>query len=141
MELNGDGTVFLGVKRMGLWLGRFLSGVAIAFLLFDAGIKLVPIPQVTTTMEALGYGNGVDLARGLGVLTLLCTALYAVPRTAPIGAVLLTGLLGGAIASQLRVGAPIFSHLLFGAYLGILVWVGLYLRDPRVRQAVRPRAS
>jgi len=79
----------------------------------------------------LGYS--ANLARGLGLLTLAIAILYAVPRTAFLGAVLLTGLLGGAMATHLRVGSPVFTHLLFGLYLGLLAWAGLFLRDPQVR--------
>ena len=75
----------------------------------------------------------MGFARGLGLLGLVCTALYAWPRTAVLGAILLTAYLGGAVATQLRVGSPIFSHLLFGVYLGLIAWAGLYLRDARLR--------
>ena len=120
-----------GVGRGALWTGRVMSGLVTAFLLFDGAIKLVPLPVVGETLEALGFPAG--LARGLGVLTLACAALYALPRTALLGAILLTGLLGGAMATHLRVGSPVFSHLLFGLYLGLVAWGGLYLRDPRLR--------
>lgn len=113
--------------------GRVLSGLAILFLLFDGAIKLVPIAAVTESMQQLGYSDSVELARGLGILTVACTLLYALPRTAIPGAILLTGLLGGAIATHLRAGSPVFSHLLFGVYLGALVWIGLYLRSERLR--------
>ena len=104
------------------WTGLVMSGLVIAFLLLDGVIKLVPIAAVTP-----------PLAPGLGVLTLVCTLLYAVPRTSVLGAILLTGLFGGAMATHLRVGSPLLSHLLFGLYLGLLVWGGLYLRDARLR--------
>ena len=116
------------------WAGLVMSGLAIAFLLFDATIKLVPMTIVTETMTALGYPPGLE--RGLGVLILVCVLLYAVPRTAVLGAILLTGLFGGAMATHLRVGSPLFSHLLFGLYLGLLVWGGLYLRDARLRALI-----
>jgi hypothetical protein len=116
------------------WTGLVMSGLAIAFLLFDAAIKLVPIAPVIETMAALGYPPGLE--RGLGILVLVCTLLYAMPRTAALGAVLLTGLFGGAMATHLRVGSPLFSHLLFGVYLGLLVWGGLYLRDARLRTLI-----
>lgn len=109
--------------------GRVLSGLAILFLLFDGAIKLVPIAAVTESMQQLGYSDSVELARGLGILTVACTLLYALPRTAIPGAILL----GGAIATHLRAGSPVFSHLLFGVYLGALVWIGLYLRSERLR--------
>ena len=115
------------------WTGRAMSGLVIAFLLLDGAIKLVPIAPVTETMVQLGYSDSAGLARGLGVLTLLCTILYAVPRTSVLGAILLTGYLGGAIATHLRVDSPVFTHLLFGLYLGLMAWGGLYLRDARLR--------
>ncbi len=122
-----------------IWTGRILSGLVLAFLLFDGAIKLVPIAPVTESMAQLGYPAGLE--RGLGALTLLCAGLYAAPRTSVLGAILLTGLLGGAIATHLRVGSPIFSHLLFGAYLGLLAWGGLLLRDPRLRTLLPLRRS
>ena len=121
------------ISSAAIWAGRIMSGLVIAFLLFDGAVKLVPIAPVTETMEQLGYPVSATLARGLGVLTLVCTVLYLVPQTSVLGAILLTGYLGGAIATHLRVGSPIFSHLLFGLYLGLMVWGGLYLRDPWLR--------
>jgi DoxX-like family len=123
-------------SRTALWTGRVLSGIAVLFLLFDGAIKLVPIQPVTDSLRELGYPATDSFARFLGVVTLLCTALYAWPRTALLGAVLLTAIMGGAIASHLRLGDPLFSHTLFGVYLGLLFWVGLWLRDERVRRAM-----
>jgi len=114
-----------------VWTGRILSGLVILFLLLDGATKLVPLDVVVETSEQLGIP--ASLARTLGVLTIACTVLYAIPRTAVLGAILLTGYLGGAIAIHLRVGSPIFTHLLFGLYLGLMVWGGLYLRDERLR--------
>ena len=114
-------------------VGRVISGLAILFMIFDGVIKLPPIAEVITTLQQLGYPATPAFARGLGVLSLLCTLLYAIPRTSVIGAILLTGLLGGAIATHLRAQSPIFSHLLFGVYVGAMVWGGLYLRNPRLR--------
>jgi hypothetical protein len=116
-----------------LWTGRALSALAALFLVFDAIIKLIPIAAVGEAMQQLGYSNSVALARGLGVVTLVCVALYLSPRTSVVGAILLTGLFGGAMASHLRVGNPLFTHFLFGAYLGVMVWGGLWLRDARLR--------
>lgn len=116
--------------------GRFLSGLVILFLVFDGAIKLVPLQVVTETMAALGYPADAGLARLLGVLTLLCTLLYAIPRTSILGAILLTGYLGGAMATHLRVGSPLFTHLFFGFYLGVIAWGGLWLRDPRLRSLI-----
>jgi hypothetical protein len=116
------------------WTGRVLSGLVILFLLFDGAIKLVPIQPVTDSLRKLGYPATDSFARFLGVVTLVCVALYAWPRTAALGAVLLTGLMGGAIASHLRLGDPLFTHTLFGVYLGLLLWLGLWLRDEQVRR-------
>lgn len=114
-----------------LWTGRVLSGLVVLFLLFDGGIKLIPLDVVLTTSQELGIPT--HLARTLGVLTLACTLLYAWPRTAVLGAILLTGYLGGAIYVHVRAGSPLFSHTLFGAYLGLIAWGGLWLRDERLR--------
>ncbi|WP_407181693.1 DoxX family protein [Bradyrhizobium sp. STM 3562] len=117
-----------------MWLGRLLSGSAILFLLFDGAIKLLPLSVVTDTMDRIGYGSSETLARTLGAITMICTVLYAVPPTSFVGAILLTGYLGGAIASHLRIGSPLFTHILFGLYLGLMVWGGLWLRDEKLRQ-------
>lgn len=121
------------VSKPALWLGRILSGLAILFLLLDGAIKLVPWPVVTETMDRIGYGSSETLARTLGVITVACTVLYAIPSTSMLGAILLTGYLGGAMASHLRIGSPLFSHTLFGLYLGLMVWGGLWLRDNGLR--------
>ena len=119
------------------WLGRVLSGLVILFLLFDGAIKLVPWPAVTETMDRIGCGSSEALARSLGVITVACTILYAIPPTSILGAILLTGYLGGAMASHLRICSPLFTHILFGFYLGLMVWGGLWLRD-RKWQALMP---
>jgi hypothetical protein len=121
------------VSKPAIWIGRVLSGLVILFLLVDGAIKLVPWPVVTETMDRIGYGSSEALARSLGVITLVCTILYAIPPTSILGAVLLTGYLGGAMASHLRIGSPLFTHTLFGLYLGLLVWGGLWLRDRTLR--------
>lgn len=121
------------VSGVALLTGRALSGLVVLFLVFDGAIKLVPIQPVTDTLMQLGYPGDASMARGLGVLTLACAALYAWPRTSVLGAILVTGLLGGAMATHLRVGSPLFSHLLFGFYLGVAAWGGLYLRSSRLR--------
>jgi DoxX-like family len=119
------------------WAGWVLSGLFIAFMLLDAAMKLVPFQVVIDTSAELGLPTSVNFARGLGITALICTLLYAIPRTAILGAILLTAYLGGAVATQLRVGSPIFSHILFGVYLGLFMWGGLYLRDGRL-QAMLP---
>jgi DoxX-like family len=117
-------------------LGRILSGLVIVFLLFDAAIKLVPLAVVTETMDRMGYGSGENLARSLGLITIVCTVLYSVPPTSILGAILLTGYLGGAIASHVRIGSPLFTHTLFGLYLGLMVWGGLWLRDKNLQSLI-----
>lgn len=117
-----------------LWIGRIMSGLVVAFMLLDGAMKLVPLDVVVTTSEQMGIPG--SLARTLGIIGLICTVLYAVPRTSVLGAILLTGYLGGAIASHLRLGDPIFTHTLFGLYLGLLAWGGLYLRDARLRALI-----
>ncbi|MGX5843230.1 DoxX family protein [Mesorhizobium sp. ArgA1] len=124
------------VSSGALWTGRVLSGLIILFMIFDGVIKLPPLEIVTQTMVPLGWPADVNVARMLGIIGLVSTALYALPRTSVLGAILLTGYLGGAIATHMRVGSPLFSHTLFGVYLGIILWGGLYLRDPRVRALI-----
>lgn len=116
--------------------GYTMSGLVIAFMLLDGGMKLVPLDVVIKSTAELGYPPSVALARGLGVIGLLCTALYAFPRTATLGAILLTAYMGGAVATHVRVGNPLFSHVLFGVYLAILLWGGLFLRDARIRALI-----
>ena len=118
-----------------LWTGRVMSGLLVAFMLMDSIIKLILIQPVIDTMTQMGLP--VAMARPIGVIELAATFLYAVPRTSVLGAILLTGVFGGAIASHWRLDSPLFSHILFGVYLGLLAWGGLWLRDPRVR-AVMP---
>ena len=129
-----DTAVLAPTATRAKWAGWIMSGLFIAFMIFDGGIKLVPLQIVTDTSALLGLPTSIAFARGLGILALVCTALYAFPLTAILGAILMTGYLGGAIATQLRIGAPLFSHLMFGVYLGLLMWGGLWIRDQRVRK-------
>ena len=124
------------VSKPARWTGRVLSGLVIVFLLFDGAIKLVPRPVVTETMDKMGYGSSETLARSLGIITIVCTVLYSVPPTSILGAILLTGYLGGAMASHVRIGSPLFTHTMFGLYLGLMVWGGLWLRDPGLRNLI-----
>ncbi len=117
--------------RKALWAGRILSGLGIAFLVFDAAMKLARVPEATEGTAQLGWPVGALF--GLGVLQAVLVALYLVPRTAAFGALLWAGYLGGAIATHVRVGNPLFSHVLFPAYVAALLWLGLWLRDARVR--------
>jgi hypothetical protein len=113
------------------------SGIVILFLLLDGSIKLVPIQPVIDTVATLGWLTDNATLRGLGLLLIGATLLYAWPRFALVGAILLTAYLGGAVATHARIGSPLFSHTLFGAYVGVLVWFGLWLRDARLRALLR----
>jgi DoxX-like protein len=114
-----------------IWTGRFLSGLAIAFLLLDGVMKLFNPAPVVESMVRLGYP--VSMSLEIGIVLLACVALYTIPRTSFLGAVLLTGYLGGAVATHARVGDPMLSHTLFPTYFAALVWVGLFLRDQKLR--------
>lgn len=119
-----------------VWAGRILSGLPAAFLTFDAGIKLANIDPVVESCVQLGFRP--DVGPTLGVIESVCLALYLLPRTAPLGAMLLTGFLGGAVAIHLRLADPLFSHTLFPMYVGAMLWAGLFLRDARVRALLAP---
>lgn len=112
-----------------LWTGRVLTGLSALFLLFDAIGKLVMPPQVTEACTRLGFP--LALIPSIGVLLLVCTAVYALPRTTILGAVLLTGFLGGAVAIQMRAGSPLFETV-FPVLFGVLVWAGILLRERRL---------
>ena len=128
------GSQTYGPAKWRKWIGRSISGFMIAFLLFDGIAKLVLERHVIEATAQIGYS--LDVIRPLGVICLACTLLYAIPRTSVLGAILLTGYLGGAIASKVRIEDPMFSSVLFGVYFGILVWLGLFLRDERVRSLI-----
>jgi len=119
------------ISKKRIWAGRTLSAVAVLFLLFDSVIKLMVIGPVVDAFAQLGIP--LALARGIGILELGCVVVYLIPRLAIPGAILLTGFLGGAIVTHLRVGDPLFSHVLFPIYVGALIWGGLYLRDERLK--------
>ena len=119
-----------------LAIGWALSGLVILFLAMDAGGKLIAPAAMIAYSPPLGIPPDVGLYRELGLILALGTILYAVPRTAVLGAILLTGYLGGAVAMHFRVGSPLFSHTMFGVYLGVIAWGGLWFRDPRVRALI-----
>ncbi len=119
------------VSKGALWTGRVLTALVVVFLLFDGIIKFMMIQPVVDTFAQMGYP--VKHAYLIGFIDVACAILLAIPRTATLGAVLLTGLLGGAISTHVRIDSPLFSHTLFGVYLGLMAWAGLYLREPRVR--------
>ena len=121
-------------SRRQLWIGRILSGAGAAFMLFDATIHIMKPSPVVAGFASLGFPLGTAVP--LGTIELICIALYLIPRTSVFGAILLTGYLGGAIAAQLRVGAPLFSTTLFPIYVALFLWGGLYFRDERVRALI-----
>jgi len=114
-----------GSNKM-LWIGWVVSGIPVLMLLFSAIMKLMRPPAVLEGFAHLGYPE--SLAVGLGIFELTCTIVYLIPRTAILGAILLTGYLGGAVTTHLRIGEPYFAPIL----LGVLVWAGIYLRDRRL---------
>jgi hypothetical protein len=133
------GTSHAGSRRQ-LWAGRVFSSLAVLFLVFDSIGKLLQVQPVIDGTIQLGYPR--DIVFSLGVILLSCVVTYVIPRTSVLGALLLTGYLGGAIATHVRVANPLFSHVLFPTYVAALLWGGLILRDPRLR-AILPirRAS
>jgi hypothetical protein len=114
-----------------LWTGRVVSGLTVLFLLVDGIMKVMKAPVAVQGSIQLGYPESV--VAGIGVVLLVCTLLYVIPRTSILGAILLTGYLGGAIATHVRVADPLFTHVLFPVYVGVMVWGGLFLRDNRLR--------
>lgn len=119
-----------------LWTGRVLSGLVILFFLMDAAMKIPPVQPVVDTMGQLGWPTDAGTARILAALMLGSVALYAWRPTSVLGAVLMTAYLGGAVATHARMGSPLLSHTLFGVYVGIIAWAGLWLREPRLRALV-----
>jgi DoxX-like family len=125
------------VSKSSLWAGRIIGGLPALFLLVDGVMKLVkPAPVVEATVR-LGYPESVIL--GLGIVLLACTILYLIPSTSVLGAILLTGYLGGAVATHVRVGESLFS-IIFPIIFGSLIWLGLYLREARLRSLVPLRS-
>jgi hypothetical protein len=110
-----------------LWIGRVLTALCVLFLLFDGITKVLKVTPVMEACERLGYA--ANLVPGIGLLLLTCTLLYVIPRTSILGAILLTGYLGGGTTTLVRVGEPFY----FPVLMGVLIWVGLYLRDERLR--------
>jgi len=130
-SLAGSGPMISNPQR---WIGRVMSALASLFLLFDGIMKLVKPPVVVQSTLQLGYPESAIL--GIGLTLLVCTLLYIVPRSSIVGAVLLTGYLGGAVASNIRAGTPVFN-VVFPMIMGALLWGGLWFRDLRVRNLVR----
>ncbi|MFL5576367.1 MAG: DoxX family protein [Gemmatimonadaceae bacterium] len=123
-------------SRATLWAGRILTGIAVLFLAFDAAIKLLLSKQAVEGTLLLGYQpHHLPI---IGTIAAGCLVLYVIPRTAPLGAILWTGYLGGAVATHLRLDNPLFTHILSPIYVAAFIWGGLYLRDDRVRALLRP---
>jgi hypothetical protein len=118
--------------------GRVISGIITALLFVDGAFKLFPVKEVIEGSAQLGYP--IETMMPIGITLLACVLLYAIPRTSVFGALLLTGYLGGAIATHVRVQNPLFSHILFPTYVAVMVWGGLYLRNPKLRALVSTRS-
>jgi hypothetical protein len=129
MDTPIDGLINSKVQRLIGWIFTVLIS---ALLGFSSVIKLVAVPEVRQTLSGLGWPAHLDFT--VGVIELICLALFLLPRTAVLGAVLETALLGATVALKLRVGDPMITHVLFGVYMGFFVWGALYFREPRVRQ-------
>lgn len=135
LAARGIGPAAWRPSRRAVVAGRIVSGVGALFMAFDAGMKLLQAAPAIEATAQLGYPTSVVL--WLGVVQLVCLALYLIPRTAVLGAVLWTGYLGGAVATHVRVESSLFGHILFPLYVAALLWGGLWLRDLRVRRLLR----
>jgi hypothetical protein len=122
------------ISRSRLWTGRIIAGIISAFMLFDAAIKFINPVQVREAFARTGWP--VHLSPVLGAILLASTILWVVPRTSILGAILLTGYLGGAVAANLRLENPLFTNTLFPVYFGVLLWGSLWLRDPRIKALI-----
>ena len=126
------------VSKGALWTSRIITALVVLFLLFDGIAKVMRVRAVLDASAQLGLSENLIVA--IGTTLLVCTVLYLIPQTSILGAILLTGYLGGAVCIQLRVGNPLFSQTLFPVYFGVLVWLGLYLRDRRLRALIPLRS-
>lgn len=125
--------VHVSTSKAALWSGRVISGIVILFSIFDGVTKVIKEPHVVAASADLGYSlNSIVL---IGGLLLFCTLLYAIPRTAVLGALLMTGYLGGAVASNIRVGHPLFQCI-FPLLFAALAWAGIFVRDARLREMI-----
>ena len=128
------GAAPISTRKAMRWTGYVLTGLSAAFLAMDAAIKLVPLEVVNQTMDRMGLPR--DMAQPIGIIELAALILYLIPRTATLGAILFTAVMGGAIASHMRIDDPLFSHTLFGVYLGAMIWGGIWFRDARLRSLI-----
>lgn len=122
------------ISKSKLWTSYILSGIAVLFMIFDTGIKVIRESHAVEGTIQLGYPDSAVVT--LGIIEAVCLALYLIPRTSIFGMILMTGYLGGAVATHVRLGNPLFSHILFSVYIAILLWGGLYLREPRLRELI-----
>jgi hypothetical protein len=136
-EIMQTGTQTVTVSKKKLWAGRIISGLVVLFLLFDGVAKLMKAAPVLEACTRLGIPQ--NLVVGIGTVLLACVAVYVIPHTSVLGAILLTGYLGGAVATQLRAGSPLFDTL-FPVIFGVLIWAGIFLRDNRLRTFVPLRS-
>lgn len=127
-------TIFAPLSKKMLWVGYLMSALPVLMLLFSASMKLLQLPAAMEGFAHLGYPDYVALP--LGIVELTCAILYVIPNTSVLGAILLTGYLGGATATHVRVGEPFFAAVV----LGMMVWGGLYLRDERLRTLIPLRS-
>ena len=127
-------TVLAPVTKTRRIAGAVLTAIVALFLTFDTVLKVLKLAPAIDGTTALGYP--ADRVFPIGVIELVCLVLYLIPRTAVLGAILLTGYLGGAIATHVRIGSPLLSHTLFPIYVAVMIWGGLFLREPRLRDLV-----
>ncbi len=128
----------VSLSKGSIWAGRILSILVILFMVFDSVLKFFKPAPVVDAFAKLGLPMGLCIP--IATIALVCTLLYAIPQTSILGAILLTGYLGGAVVTHVRVGDPLFSHVLFPTYVGALLWLGLYLRDNRLRSLLPLRS-
>ena len=127
------------LSKTSLWAGRIISALVVLFMVFDGAIKVLRLPPAIEGTLNLGYPASVVFP--LGIVMLVCVLLYVIPQSSVLGAILMTAYLGGAVATHVRVGNPLFSHVLFPTYIGVLAWLGLFLRDERLRALIPWRRS
>lgn len=125
------------VSRTSLWTGRIISALVVLFMIFDGVTKVMKVRQVIDATIRIGFP--VSTVVGIGITLLICVALYVIPSTSVLGAILLTGYMGGATAANIRAGSPVFNTA-FAVAFGVLTWLGLYLREQRLRALVPLRS-
>ena len=138
-EFMQSATQIAPASKKRVWTGRIISALVVLFLLFDSAIKLMKLPPAVEGTARLGYP--VTLVLPIGLVLLICVVIYVIPSTSVVGAILLTGYLGGAVASNVRIGNPLFGYVLFPVYVAVLLWTGLLLRDDRLRELVPLRSE